>query len=102
MRMKAAAGTDIASGVGPEASRHHVAGKLAQLISEITNRPRETISNSCTIDELGMESVAFVELHVAIEDTYSIQVDPIRILELNNFGSIIDYILALIIEEAQM
>jgi len=51
------------------------------------------MSEGATIDdELQMNSVAFVELQVAIEEEYSIQIDPIAVVELNRFGSIVDYI----------
>jgi len=39
-----------------------------------------------------MQSIAFVELQVAIEDEYQIQIDPIRVVELNEFGAIVDYV----------
>jgi acyl carrier protein len=39
-----------------------------------------------------MESLKFVELQVAIEDEFDIELDPIHIVELNRLGDIIDYI----------
>ena len=45
-----------------------------------------------------MESVAFVELQVAIEDEYAIEIDPIRIVELNEFGAIGDYVYSLAVD----
>lgn len=67
---------------------------MASLISEIASIPAEQISDMATVDDqLQMNSVAFVELQVAIEDEYDIQIDPIRVVELNQFGAIVDYIL---------
>ncbi len=39
-----------------------------------------------------MESVAFVEIQVAIQDEYDIELDPIRLIELDQFGAIVDHI----------
>ena len=47
-----------------------------------------------------MESVAFVEIQVALEEEYDIQVDPIEVVERNEFGRIVDYIHALTLEES--
>ncbi len=74
-------------------TRQEVRERLKALLSEIAKIPTEHITESATVDEeLQMQSVAFVELQVAIEDEYQIQVDPIRIVELNEFGAIVDYV----------
>ena len=79
--------------VQPGPTRTQVGERLACLINEITTIPRDQITYDATVDkELQMESVAFVELQVAIEDEYGIQIDPIRVVELNRFGAIVDYI----------
>jgi acyl carrier protein len=44
-----------------------------------------------------MESVAFLELQVALEDELGIEIDPVRVVELNELGKIADYIHALAI-----
>src|SRR5512140_3436274 len=49
--------------------------RLAHLIHEITNVPLEQITDIATVDgDIRMESVAFVELQVAIEDEYQIEI----------------------------
>lgn len=74
-------------------TRAQVRERLTCLMNEIAAIPRERITDEATIDEdLQMQSVAFVELQVAIEEEYRIQIDPIRIVELNGFGAIVDYI----------
>jgi acyl carrier protein len=68
-----------------------------QLLHEIVGIPLAQIVENATIDEgLQMESVAFVELQVAIEDEYGIEVDPIQIVELNEFGAIVRYVHGLV------
>ena len=63
------------------------------LIHEIVGIPVDVITDTATVDEeLQMNSVAFVELQVAIEEEYDIQIDPIEVVELNQFGAIVDYV----------
>jgi acyl carrier protein len=73
--------------------RADVEQRLATLIGEIAKIPPDRIVPGATIDEeLRMESVAFIELQVAIEDEYNIELDPIRVVELNELSAIIDYV----------
>ena len=75
-----------------------VTERLRQLILEVVNVPAAQVTSSATIDgELQMQSVAFVELQVAIEEEYDIQIDPIRVVELNQFSAIVEYVHALIL-----
>jgi acyl carrier protein len=74
-------------------SRDAVRERLVSLICEVAKIPKERITETATVDEeLQMQSIAFVELQVAIEDEYEIQIDPIRVVELNQFGAIVDYV----------
>ena len=67
--------------------------KLLALLTEIAGIPAELITDLATLDnELQMKSVAFVELQVAIEDAYEIEIDPVQVLELNQFGAIVNYV----------
>lgn len=73
--------------------RSDVRERLVRLIQEITNIPAGSITDTATIDEdIQMNSVSFVELQVAIEEAYDIQIDPIQVVELNQFGAIVDYV----------
>ncbi len=74
-------------------TRAEVTERLTCLINEIAKIPKELITEGATVDEdLQMQSIAFVELQVAIEDEYQIQIDPIRVVEVNEFGAIVDYV----------
>lgn len=74
-------------------SRDDVRDRLTQLLCEIAKIPPEAISESATVDEeLRMESVAFIEIQVALEDEYDIELDPVEIIELNEFGAIVDHV----------
>ncbi len=74
-------------------SREEIRARVTSLINEIAKIPLEQITEEATIDEqLQMQSVIFVELQVAIEEEYGIQVDLIHVVELNRFGPIVDYL----------
>jgi acyl carrier protein len=86
---------------GPLPTREQVRARLAQFLCEIARIPAHAISDAATIDhELSMESVAFIEIQVAIEDEYNIQLDPIYLVELNAFGAIVDHICACVQQTA--
>lgn len=77
----------------PPPSRGQVQDRLVQLFCEIANLPRETIREHATVSaELQMESVMFVEIQVALQDEYDIELDPIHLIELDEFGAIVDYV----------
>jgi len=85
------------AGDGPQTrarvSPAEVKHRLRSLITEIAKIPSERIVDSATVDDdLAMESVMFVELLVALEDEYHIEIDPVNVLELNEFGLIADYV----------
>jgi acyl carrier protein len=74
-------------------SRDEVKERLVSLLKEIAGIPRDRLTDDSTIDkDIQMESVAFAEFQVALEDDYNIEVDPIHVVELNRFGDIIDYV----------
>jgi len=74
-------------------TKHEVKRRLASLITEIAGIPGERVTDAATVaGDLQMQSVAFVELQVAIEEEYNILVDPLSIVELNDFGAIANYV----------
>lgn len=74
-------------------SRPEIRNRLISLIHEIAGIPPNEVTDEARIDtELAMESVAFVELQVAIEDEFDIRLDPVQIIELNRFGAIVEHI----------
>ncbi len=66
--------------------------RLAALLHEIARVPLDRIVDGATIDGLELESIDFVELQVALEDEYGIELDPIRVVELNELGAIAAYV----------
>lgn len=76
--------------------RDQVFRRVAELVTEIAHVPLESVHEDLTItDDLKLESVAFVELQVAIETDYGVELDPIVIVELDRLGDIVDYIASL-------
>ena len=64
-----------------------------QLFREVAKIPEGAISDEAAVsDELQMESVAFVEIQVAVQDEYDIELDPIHLIELDQFGAIVNHI----------
>ena len=83
-------------------TKEHVRAKLAALLLEVARIPANQIHDYSTLDaDLHLESVTFIELQVAIEDEYEIQLDPIHLVELNELGAIVDYVYDCAIAAAQ-
>jgi acyl carrier protein len=75
--------------------RSALSDRVSDLLCAIANIPqtaRSELEDARLDNELLMESLKFVELQVAIEDEFDIELDPIHIVELNRLGDIIDYI----------
>jgi acyl carrier protein len=74
-------------------TREMVRDRIAVLANEIAHIPLDCITDQATIDrELQMQSMAFVELQVALEDEYQVELDPVEILNLNQFDAIVAYV----------
>lgn len=76
-----------------KAPRCEVRDRVASILSEIADIPLASITDSATVDgELAIGSITFVQLCVAFEQEYDIEIDPIRVITLNRFSAIVDYI----------
>jgi acyl carrier protein len=74
-------------------TRNDVCNLLVRLLHEVGKIPLEKIHDDSTVDgELQMQSVVFIEIQVALEDTYEVELDPVRMVELNRLATIVDYI----------
>ncbi len=70
---------------------------LAGFLVDIGRVDGTLAGDGATIDgDLQMDSVAFLEVQVALEDELNIEIDPIQVVELNEFGAIARYIHLLI------
>ena len=78
---------------GSSPSKEHVREVLFRLLSEIGQIPPDRLTRgACMDDSLRMESVAFIEIQVALEEELDIEIDPVEILELNELNAIIEYL----------
>ena len=65
-----------------------IAATLAELgVAAEHIRAEATIS-----EDLGLESVAFVELQVTLEDELGVEIDPGRVVELDRLSAIVEYL----------
>lgn len=65
---------------------------ITTILAEVGVAPELITRTAAIADDLGLESVAFVELQVALEDELGIEIDPIRVVELNELSAIVDYL----------
>ena len=73
--------------------REEVRAVLWSMLREAGRIETDALTEASTIeDDLKIESIRFVELQVAIEEHYDIQLDPITIIELNELGKVLDYV----------
>jgi acyl carrier protein len=70
---------------------------IVGLLAEILRVPLEEIRDDSTLDgDLELESVAFLELQVSLEDELQIQIDPVEVVERNQLLPIAEYIHSLL------
>jgi len=70
---------------------------IVDVLCQILERPRTDAERIQTLDgDIVLESVAFVELQVWLEDELDIEIDPVHVVELNIVDDIAEYILSLI------
>jgi len=70
---------------------------LTLALQDVAKIAPDVIGDGACLDaELAMESVALIEVQVAIEDAYDIELDAIHVLELNEFAAIVKYISELV------
>lgn len=66
---------------------------LRKLIGEVSKIDPETITDSSTLDQdIPLPSIAFVELQVAVEETFGIELDPVEVIERNTFAGVAELI----------
>jgi acyl carrier protein len=67
------------------------------LLADMLRISPDSIGDEASLDgALQLESVAFVELQVTLEDELEIVIDPVEVVERNQLGSIVEYVHSLI------
>ena len=83
-------------------SREKVAEILRTYLGEVAGISAESVGPDSSIDgDLEMNSVTFVELQVALEEHFDILIDPIAVIECNQFEAIVDYLHSLVRESSE-
>lgn len=65
---------------------------ISTTLAELGVAPELITPAASIADDLGLESVAFVELQVTLEDELGVEIDPIEVVELNQLSAIVEYI----------
>jgi acyl carrier protein len=80
-------------------SRDYVVEFLTRLLREVGKIAPDRIREDSTLEgDLQMQSVAFIEIQVALEEEFDIEVDLLEVVEINQLGGIFDYIYRLAAE----
>jgi acyl carrier protein len=67
--------------------------RLKALLIEVGGSVAGDINSAAVIGEIsGLDSVAFVEIIVTLEEEFGVALDPVAILERGSFGAIVEYV----------
>ncbi len=66
--------------------------KLRQLIAKITRKENVVITPTTTFKELGADSLDVVQVMVALEEAYDIELVDEEMKAITNMGGFIDYV----------
>jgi acyl carrier protein len=66
--------------------------KLRQLLAKITRKEDVVITPTTTFKELGADSLDVVQVMVALEEAYDIELVDEEMKSLNNMGGFIEYV----------
>ena len=80
----------VSNALRQEPSRSQVEAQMIRLLHDIAGILPASVTPAATIEnELQLQSVQFVELQVALEDEYDIELDPIQIVEKHDHSTVI-------------
>lgn len=66
--------------------------KLATIIADQLNVEESTISEDTTLEDLGADSLALVELVMSVEEEFEIQIEDEDMEKFKSVGDVLDYI----------
>ena len=67
--------------------------KLQAIIADVLNVPKDDITPETTfVDDLGADSLDIVELVMALEEEYDVEIPSDDLAELNTVGDVINYL----------
>ncbi|MFQ5996860.1 MAG: acyl carrier protein [Dehalococcoidales bacterium] len=65
---------------------------VKKTVTKITRKPETNFSLATTFEDLDADSLDIVQILVAIEDTYDIEIQEEELREITNMGDFIGYI----------
>lgn len=66
--------------------------KLATIIADQLNVEESTITEDTTLEDLGADSLALVELVMSVEEEFEIQIEDEDMEKFKSVGDVLDYI----------
>jgi acyl carrier protein len=65
---------------------------LKKIVTRVTRKPETAFSRETTFEDLDADSLDIVQVLVALEDTYDIEIQEEELQEIKNMGDFITYI----------
>ena len=65
---------------------------LKKIVTRVTRKPDTAFSPEATFEELDADSLDIVQILVALEDTYDIEIQDEELQEIKNMGDFIAYV----------
>ena len=65
---------------------------LRKIVTRVTRKPDVAFSPGATFEELEADSLDIVQILVALEDTYDIEIQDEELQEIKNMGDFIAYV----------
>jgi len=76
----------------PQVQPNDIRRLLDRLLVEVGVSEESLRDGARITEDLALESVAFVELQVALEEELGIELDPIKVVELDELSAITEYL----------
>jgi len=65
---------------------------LKKIVTRVTRKPETAFSPETTFEDLDADSLDIVQMLVALEDTYDIEIQDEELQEIKNMGDFIAYV----------
>jgi len=73
-------------------TKEEITTKLSDIVARITHAPKENIKPETTWEELKADSLDIVQMLVAIEEDFGIEIPDEDAKKLTSFGEMINYV----------
>ncbi len=73
--------------------------KIKEIVIRVVRKPDAQFTRQTTFKDLDADSLDVVQIVVAVEDTYDIELDDEELKNITNMGNFVDYIERIIAEK---